>query len=552
MFFVDAKAIHRLIISITITVIVICFAVSPSFSATYQEDAFVRDQWISKAKTVSLSNINEYENRANSGDVESQMILTYALTDISGTQKDPVKAFRYLMMAASKGSPFAQAFIIYFVNAFSVANVSSEYAFNMALVSAKSSNVFGVFNAGSAYLSGIGTNQDLGKAYGLMMNAFDLGHPDAISRLCILRKLFFDRGDAEFVHKLDVHRESFKYFCGADNYKTKDELIVGMKPLVLAKTTNIEKGTSAEELKSENLPFNKEIVSAKLSSDKGEQERLVKIEQERLAKIEQERLVKIEQERLVKIEQERLAKIEQERLAKIEQERLAKIEQERLAKIEQKRLAKIEQERLAKIEQERLARIEQEGPGRIEREGLSRMELERLARIEQERLAKMEREGLARMERAAIVSGKNMPLIGQALPDITAISNSAQQFYSKHYNGNVLVLDFFAPWCQICRKQIPTLNELNDKYEKQGLQVVGLNVDSMGTSIYSSENGITYPIFQVDGSTQQNIGIRSVPVIFVVDADGKVAGVFHHYNSNIRSKVEALVKKLLIEANKYN
>src|SRR5205807_7038818 len=44
------------------------------------------------------------------------------------------------------------------------------------------------------------------------------------------------------------------------------------------------------------------------------------------------------------------------------------------------------------------------------------------------------------------------------------------------YKGKVLLLDFYATWCEPCRDETPHLVQLHQHYASQGLQIIGLNV----------------------------------------------------------------------------
>ena len=72
------------------------------------------------------------------------------------------------------------------------------------------------------------------------------------------------------------------------------------------------------------------------------------------------------------------------------------------------------------------------------------------------------------------------PRLGQAAPNFKVVSISGQTISQENYRGHVLILDFFATWCQPCRKSIPHLVEMNRKYGKQGLQILGLSMDEDG------------------------------------------------------------------------
>ena len=119
-----------------------------------------------------------------------------------------------------------------------------------------------------------------------------------------------------------------------------------------------------------------------------------------------------------------------------------------------------------------------------------------------------------------------------------------------NYQGRVLVVDFFATWCQPCRMSIPHLVKLNQKYGKQGLQILGMSADEGGQQIvksFAAEQHINYPVALAGDTVTDAFGIRSVPVMFVMDKKGKVAGVFRGYSDEIADSMEVLVKKLLAE-----
>ena len=142
------------------------------------------------------------------------------------------------------------------------------------------------------------------------------------------------------------------------------------------------------------------------------------------------------------------------------------------------------------------------------------------------------------------------PRAGQPAPNFKVITTSGQPVSLENYGGHVLVMDFFATWCHPCREAIPHLVEMNRKYGKQGLQVLGMSADDTGVRLvkaFADEQHINYPIALAGESTLVDYGVRSVPVMFIIDKKGRVAEIFRGFTDEVGRSTEQLIKKLLAE-----
>ncbi|MDI1313575.1 TlpA disulfide reductase family protein, partial [Prosthecobacter sp.] len=87
------------------------------------------------------------------------------------------------------------------------------------------------------------------------------------------------------------------------------------------------------------------------------------------------------------------------------------------------------------------------------------------------------------------------------------------------FRGKVVVLNFWATWCPPCRREIPDLVALHEKYAEQGLVVIGVSLDEGGaTSVKSfvTKAGVKYPVVMGDQETAQAYGgITSIPTTFI-------------------------------------
>lgn len=118
------------------------------------------------------------------------------------------------------------------------------------------------------------------------------------------------------------------------------------------------------------------------------------------------------------------------------------------------------------------------------------------------------------------------------------------------YKDKVVVLDFWATWCSPCRKGIPDLIELKNKYKDKGVEIIGISVDEYSRNTkdkvvpFINEFKINYPIVYADLSiTEDYGGIKSVPTTFIIDKNGKIVDQFTGLIS--RDKLFAMIEKVL-------
>jgi len=135
------------------------------------------------------------------------------------------------------------------------------------------------------------------------------------------------------------------------------------------------------------------------------------------------------------------------------------------------------------------------------------------------------------------------------MPSFTPRALDGSSFSSRSLAGSVALIDFWATWCEPCLQEIPQWNALHDRYRRQGLEVLGIAVQS-GTDVelrVSVEKlDIKYPIVVGDEDVVKGFGgIRGFPATFLVDRNGRIYKKYLGKYLSKHARIERDIQHLL-------
>ena len=114
--------------------------------------------------------------------------------------------------------------------------------------------------------------------------------------------------------------------------------------------------------------------------------------------------------------------------------------------------------------------------------------------------------------------------------------------------GKVLVVDFWATWCEPCIAEIPKFNRMSDEYKGKDVEVVGIAVESAHDDIKPKvkETGIKYPVLVGNDNVVDGFGgLIGFPTTFVVTKDYKIykkyMGALPDKDLRIKKDIEKLL-----------
>lgn len=138
--------------------------------------------------------------------------------------------------------------------------------------------------------------------------------------------------------------------------------------------------------------------------------------------------------------------------------------------------------------------------------------------------------------------------VGSQLPFFSTLDLQGHEIKSINLKGKVTLIDFWATWCEPCRKEMPGYQTLFERYATRGLTVIGFKVDVMTDTEeplqFIREIGVHYPIAVGSEDIRKRFGgIQGLPTTLIYDRHGilrsKVIGFEY------TREIEATIKQLL-------
>jgi peroxiredoxin len=140
--------------------------------------------------------------------------------------------------------------------------------------------------------------------------------------------------------------------------------------------------------------------------------------------------------------------------------------------------------------------------------------------------------------------------VGSPAPDFTLRVLDGPNLRLQEQRGKVVLVNFWATWCGPCRKEMPHLNRIADKYRSSGLVLLGINVDddARNAADLAAKLGVKFPVlFDTDKKVSKLYDLNSMPSTLVIDRNGRVRYLHRGYQDGYEDLYDKQIRDLLKE-----
>lgn len=130
-------------------------------------------------------------------------------------------------------------------------------------------------------------------------------------------------------------------------------------------------------------------------------------------------------------------------------------------------------------------------------------------------------------------SAEATPRAGDKAPDIDLPALRGGRVKLRELAGKVVVVDFWASWCEPCKRELPELEKLSRELAQKGVTVVAVNIDQerKNAAELAQKLGLTLPVaLDPDGKVAEKYDPPKMPTSFVIDQRGVIRFVHAGYD----------------------
>lgn len=151
---------------------------------------------------------------------------------------------------------------------------------------------------------------------------------------------------------------------------------------------------------------------------------------------------------------------------------------------------------------------------------------------------------------ALLVMQAHAELVKGEAPNFTLKSLRGENIKLSEHRGEVIMLNFWATWCDKCKEGTPVLNDMYLKYRDKGFTLLSINTDKDRGKVKKWLRGmqITFPVlFDDTHAVSEKYEVEGMPSTYIIDRDGHLRYVYNDFKEGFEDEFQKQVRELMEE-----
>jgi peroxiredoxin len=138
--------------------------------------------------------------------------------------------------------------------------------------------------------------------------------------------------------------------------------------------------------------------------------------------------------------------------------------------------------------------------------------------------------------------------LGDTAPAFTLADVHGNTVTLDSLKGKVVFLNFWAPWCQSCKEELPDIDALHNKYSSRGFTVLSICIERSESVVskYLQKRQVSFPVLvDKNGAVADTYRFSGLPASFLIGKDGIIRHKHIGYGKEFLTIYEQEIKDLL-------
>lgn len=143
------------------------------------------------------------------------------------------------------------------------------------------------------------------------------------------------------------------------------------------------------------------------------------------------------------------------------------------------------------------------------------------------------------------------------MPTAHAVQTTAPQFALpgenktiklSNYKGRVVYVDFWASWCEPCRRSFSWMEKLHTRYGEENFSIIAINLDESRDAAkeFLKKFPVSFEIaYDSDGKTAQSYNLKAMPSSFIINQQGQLVQRTTGFHGKDKELLEKQIQQLL-------